>query len=159
MKRAAGDNARVDSTLAPTVDPDLLARLQAVLGERPEVLESYLFGSAARGEAQPHSDLDIAVYLDATTPTASPFGTAAELTSALMAALGSNRVDLVLLNQAGPLLYGRVLRDGIRLTSRDLVATTRREGQALSRYCDFLPQLAKIEAAHRERVRHGELGR
>jgi hypothetical protein len=29
--------------------------------------------------------------------------------------------------------------------------TTTGEGQALSRYCDFLPQLAKIQAAHRAR--------
>jgi len=39
-----------------------------------------------------------------------------------------------------------VLRDGSRLFSRDLRATTVREGQALSRHCDFAPQLAKIDA-------------
>jgi len=40
----------------------------------------------------------------------------------------------------------RVLRDGVRLFSRDLRATTVREGRALSRHCDFVPQLAKIDA-------------
>jgi hypothetical protein len=52
-----------------------------------------------------------------------------------------------------------VLRHGVRLLSRDLAATTTREGQALSRYCDFVPQLAKIEAAHRARVEGGRFGR
>ena len=42
-----------------------------------------------------------------------------------------------------------MLRDGVRVLSRDLSATTTREGQALSRYCDFVPQLAKMEAARR----------
>lgn len=46
-----------------------------------------------------------------------------------MAALGRNDVDLVLLNDAPPLLYHRVLRDGVRLLSRDLAKTTAREGE------------------------------
>jgi hypothetical protein len=66
-----------------------------------------------------------------------------------MAALGTNSVDVVLLNRAPPLLYHRVLRDGIRVLARDLRATTTREGYALSRYCDYVPQLAKIDAAMR----------
>jgi hypothetical protein len=63
-----------------------------------------------------------------------------------MSSLGINSVDVVILNHAPPLLYHRVLRDGSRLFSRDLRATTVREGRALSRHCDFAPQLAKIDA-------------
>jgi hypothetical protein len=61
----------------------------------------------------------------------------------------------VVLNAAAPLLYHRVLRDGVRVLSRDLAATTGREGRALSRYCDYVPQLAKIDAAARPRLRGG----
>ena len=132
-------------------------RICAVLEPRAEVLEAYLFGSHARGEARPHSDVDVAVYLSH-VPEA-PFGYDAELTAELMSALGENRVDVVILNRAAPLLYHRVLRDGRRLLSRDLAATTVREGRALSRYCDYVPQLAKIEAAARARARRGEFGR
>jgi hypothetical protein len=53
-----------------------------------------------------------------------------------MAALGPNEVDVVVLNAAPPMLYHRVLRDGIRVISRGLARTTTRDGQALSRYCD-----------------------
>lgn len=67
------------------------------------------------------------------------------------AALGTNAVDVAVLNRAPPLLYHRVLRDGIRFLSRNPRDTTTREGYALSRYCDYLPQLAKIEAARRDR--------
>jgi hypothetical protein len=76
-----------------------------------------------------------------------------------MAALGVPRVDVVMLNDAPPLLHHRVLRDGVRILFRDLPATTTREGRALSRYCDYVPQLAKIEAAHRERLGAERFGR
>jgi hypothetical protein len=62
-----------------------------------------------------------------------------------MRELGTNQIDVIVLNDA-PL-------------SRNLKATTTREGQALSRYCDFVPQLAKIEAAHRRRTDSGAFGR
>ena len=136
---------------------ELIERIRDALERRPEVIDAYLFGSHARGEARAHSDLDVAVYLSH-EPDA-PFGYAAELTTELMAAIGSNRVDLVILNRAGPLLYHRVLRDGIRIVTRDLAATTGREGRALSRYCDYVPQLAKIDRVGSARRRGGALGR
>lgn len=129
---------------------ELVARITRALEARADVLEAYLFGSSATGAAQAHSDVDVAVYVDpACLPGGSPYGYAAELGSVLMAALGRNDVDVVVLNHAPPLLYHRVLRDGVRVVSRDLRATTTREGYALSRYCDYVPQLAKIEAARR----------
>lgn len=66
-----------------------------------------------------------------------------------MSGLRTNAIDVVILNRAPPLLYHRVLRDGIRVLSRDLRATTVREGQALSRYCDFLPYLNRIDGETR----------
>lgn len=143
--------------MAP-VDPTLLARLAESLEQREEILEAYLFGSAATGSGQRHSDVDVAVYLADCRPTAPPFGYAADLAAMLMRALGAPRVDVIVLNEAPPLLYHRVLRDGVRILARDLRATTTREGRALSRYCDYLPQLAKIEAAHRERIGSARFG-
>lgn len=139
--------------------PTLLTKLHDVLAPREEILDAYLFGSTATGTARAHSDIDVAVYLRDPRPPASIFGYAADLTAALMRCLNANRVDVVVLNDAPPLLYHRVLRDGVRILSRDLRATTTREGRALSRYCDFLPQLAKIEAAHRARTAQGRFGR
>ena len=48
------------------------------------------------------------------------------------------------LNRCPPALYHRVLRDGVRLLCRDAQRTTTREAQALSRYCDFEPELRRI---------------
>ena len=50
-------------------------------------------------------------------------------------------------------------RDGIRILTRDVAATSVREGRALSRYCDYVPQLAKIDRVASARRRSGALGR
>jgi predicted nucleotidyltransferase len=131
---------------------DLAKRIADVLLARREILEAYLFGSHARGEGQAHSDIDIAVFVDQAKTEPGLFGYRSELTSAIMSGLGTNSVDVVILNDAPPLLYHRVLRDGSRLLARDLRATTVREGRALSRHCDFVPQLAKIDAILGSRV-------
>ena len=131
------------------VNHELLAGLANALEGREEILEAYLFGSQARRQAQPHSDIDVAVYIDEARAGDGAWGYQAQLTTDLMVALGSNDVDVVVLNKASILLYHRVLRDGVRLMSRDLKATTTRAGQALSRYFDFLPQLDKMDRARR----------
>ena len=131
------------------VDQPLVARLSEALASREEILEAYLFGSHARGEARPDSDIDVAVYIDEALADDGHWGYRAELTTELMVALGSNEIDVVVLNKAPILLYHRVLRDGVRVLSRDLRATTTRAGQALSFYFDFLPQLDKMDAARR----------
>ena len=125
------------------------SRLATALESRAEILEAYLFGSQATGHAQAHSDIDVAVYVTPGYPLDGGYGYCAELTADLMATLATNAIDVVLLNRAPPVLYHRVLAHGIRLLSRNLAATTTREGQAFSRYCDYLPQLAKIEASRR----------
>jgi hypothetical protein len=134
-------------------------RLTQTIQAHPEILEAYLFGSRARGDSKLQSDIDVAIYVDRDLAPSSPFGYASALAYDLMAALHEDRLDVVVLNDAPPLLYHRVLRDGIRLLARRLEATTSREGRALSRYCDYLLQLRKIDSAHAERIARGDFGR
>jgi predicted nucleotidyltransferase len=133
------------------VESALVESLRSALAARPEVREGYLFGSQARGDADADSDVDVAVFVEEEALERPGFGYAAELGSALQAALKRSDVEVVVLNRAAPLLYYRVLRDGIRVVTRVPTETTAREGYALSRYFDYIPQLAKIEAAHRQR--------
>jgi uncharacterized protein len=143
----------------PASARDLTPTLSAALQARGEVLEAYLFGSVARREAAAHSDVDVAVFVEPQALERPGVGYEAELAAELAQALGRSDVDVVLLNLAGPVLYHRVLRDGVRVVSRDLAATTTREGQALSRYCDYVPTLRKIERLHSARIESGEFGR
>ena len=161
MSRGNAGQTSSDPASGPgrSSDEALLARIAAVLEPRAEILDAYVFGSHARGTPQPHSDVDVAVYVTEPTPVGSAYGYVADLTTALIRAVGRSALDVVLLNGAPPLLYHRVLRDGTRVIARDLKATTTREGRALSRYCDYVPQLAKIEAAYRARLASDRFGR
>ncbi len=140
---------KVQSASRTTDATDLQARLTRALKPRPEVLDAYLCGSQARGDAGALSDIDVAVFIDEDLAEPGPYGYDAELITDLMTELGTNDIDVVLLNQAPPLLYHRVLRDGKLLVTRDLAATTTRAGYALSRYLDFVPQMEKQAAARR----------
>ena len=115
-----------------SVDRQLLARLARALSPRDEILEAYLFGSRARGRARRDSDIDVAVYVDEARARDGVWGYRAELTTDLMVALGTNDIDVVVLNHAPILLYHRVLRDGVRVLSRDLRATPTRAASILS---------------------------
>jgi len=139
----------------------VIARLVDALEPRMEVVDAYLFGSLARGDYQPHSDIDVAVFVTESAlaePRGHGFGYQAELGAELQSALDRSDVDLVILNRATPALYHAVLRDGVRILSRNLSATTRREGYALSRYCDDLPRLRMIEAIRHGRIASGKFG-
>ena len=138
--------------------PELVSVLTQAVSARPEILDAYLFGSQARGTSRVDSDVDVAVYLDPTTDMNAGFGVDAAIAADLMRALGRNDIDVVLLNRADPVLYHRVLQDGLRLLVRDPQATARREGYAMSCYFDFLPQLEKIRRAAHGRAIRGQFG-
>lgn len=104
--------------------------------------------------------MDVAVYVDPTAVrTGSPFGYVADLSAALGSAIGRSDVDVVVLNDAGPVLYHRVITGGARIFVRDLTAATTREGLALSRYCDYVPHLRIVDEALRRRLASGSFGR
>jgi predicted nucleotidyltransferase len=155
MPATATDNAGMSrGNLEQTVE-----RIVGVLRARQEVREAYLFGSRSRGDSTLVSDTDIAVHVDWNLRPERHSEYAAQLAVDLITALRGNDVEVVILNDAPPLLYHRVLRDGIRVLARRLSETTEREGRALSRYCDFVPQLRKIDTAHAGRIARGDFGR
>ncbi len=133
--------------------------VEAALTGYPAVLDAYVFGSTARGDAGAGSDVDVAVFLDPALDPPARATLKLALMTDLMASLQRNDVDLVVLNEAGPMLYHRVLRDGVLVVSRDEMATTTRAGYALSRWCDWEPVQRRIDAIYRSRIRHGEFGR
>lgn len=113
-------------------------RLTSLLAEqKSRLVAAYLFGSFARGEGRPTSDVDVAVlYAErpASTLDAQPFGLAADLSIAL----GRN-VDVVVLNDAPADLVHRVLRDGKLLLETNPSARIAFEVKARNTYFDMLP--------------------
>lgn len=113
-----------------TRDAPEIARSLGGLPEAAPGLELLvLFGSAARGRARPRSDLDLAARcagladLDA-------------LYLAIAPRVGTDRLDLVDLRRAGPLLAFEVARTGYLLFERHPGAFRQFQSLASRRYCD-----------------------
>jgi predicted nucleotidyltransferase len=114
----------------------MLETLQRVLAGDPRIAYALVFGSSARGEAGPHSDLDVAVGLVGNERLdALELGA---LTAKLEDAAG-RPVDLVLLDEAPPGLAYRIFRDGRPILERDRDALVRRKARAILEYLDFQP--------------------
>lgn len=92
----------------------LKEKLGRFFAGRMEVKFAYLFGSHAKGLAHGLSDIDIAVFVDeeAVGNKKYCYGFKAEIMADLMRALNTNKVDLVVLNEAGPFLSLQVIKHG-----------------------------------------------
>ncbi|GCC09994.1 nucleotidyltransferase domain protein [archaeon] len=79
-----------------------------------EIEAAYIFGSTMLGKTNALSDIDIAILIDRKKleERLYPYGYKAYIITDLMKLLRTNRVDLVILNEAPPLLRHRVLYTG-----------------------------------------------
>ncbi len=112
----------------------IVARCVETLQGIPSIRFAYLFGSLARGTALPFSDVDIAVYVD---EFADVVTMRLDLYERLVDCLGSDRVDVVVLNTAPLTLKARVVRCNRILV--DLYPSDRHafESLVLREYYDF----------------------
>ena len=76
------------------------------------MVAAFLFGSQATARAVRGSDVDVAVVLDPTTRGVDSFSLRVDLSSDLAGVLHTNEVDVLVLDEAPPLLAARVLRAG-----------------------------------------------
>ncbi|WP_019021924.1 nucleotidyltransferase domain-containing protein [Thioalkalivibrio sp. ALE23] len=128
-------------------DSPLATLLRTRLAEQDAVMAAYLFGSHARGEACPDSDIDLAV-LTPEPMSRSLLDPLARLEMDLSDTLG-RRVDLVDLHSAPPDLVHRILRDGHLLLDRDPDRRAAFEVAARNAYFDFLPYLQEYRRGAR----------
>jgi predicted nucleotidyltransferase len=139
------------------LDPLLETQIQEYLAGKDAIVAAYLFGSAAMEQAHPLSDLDFALLLDASLDEELAFNLRLE-TMANLARLARRPVDVVLLNQAPPLLLFQVFRHGRLIFERDKIVRCLFQMQALNRYYDFKPYLDYHQTRFRERVLQEGLG-
>lgn len=142
----------------PAVDEHARRRLALAL-DREGVVAALLIGSQAAGTTGPLSDVDIAAWVEASLSPPARIGLRDDLLAAATDALGTDQIDLVLLNDAPPLLAHRAMRDGIRIVERDHAERVRFETAALLTYLDTAPLRDLQAAARRRRLAENRFGR
>ena len=117
----------------PSIPPSIRGRLEdlyAVATARSDLQLLVLFGSRARGDAAAGSDWDFG-YLGA------PETDRAALSAALMAVLGTDRVDVADLERATALLRFRAARDGVAVFEHSPGRFLRFQEEATIMWCDM----------------------
>jgi len=156
---STSSTASINETMPMT--PDLLAldktALHTYFAAQEEVVFAYLFGSVARGQAGPLSDVDVAVLAQEGLDSRTLFDLRLRLLGDLMQQLGTESVDVVIMNQAPLALNYRVFRDGVQLYCRNRQRRVLYQADIVSRYLDFKPFLERYEHAVLDRAQRGEL--
>jgi predicted nucleotidyltransferase len=142
----------------PPLDAAALDRLAHAL-DREGVVAAMLIGSQARGNAGPLSDIDVAVWHEPNLGPSQRLSLQLGLASAAGSALGTNEIDIVMLNRAPPLLRQRAIRDAVRLVERNPDERVRLETRAILDYLDTAPLRAELGQGLRRRIREGRFGR
>lgn len=106
--------------------------LKAKLSAERAILFTYLFGSQALQNTGRLSDIDIAVYLDKNVDA---FTYRLRFIEVIMKIIKNERVDVVVLNMATPLLRHEVIKSGIILKDNK-TERLRFEVETLREYID-----------------------
>jgi len=122
-------------------------KLREFFKSESDISFAYIFGSRARGNAGPLSDIDIAVFLDKSFAEARYMDKQSEVLARLTKLFKTNKVDLIVLNEAPLLLAQRVLKYGIPILGRDDIERVRYETQVTRDYLDTKP-LRNTQTGH-----------
>jgi len=105
---------------------------------------AYLFGSVAKGEVTPLSDIDVAVYLSDVDP-GDVFEVKLFLHGEICRALKRDDIDLVVLNTlSNMMLTEDIIRNGAVIYDRDTDARENYEVMALHKAIDFKTQRLSV---------------
>lgn len=113
---------------------DRLERLASLLQQDQRVVFAYLFGGLATGVQKPLSDVDIAIFLN---PECVDAETKLDLIGLLTDTLGTDEVDLVVLNTAPISLVGRILKQKKLLADNQPFKRHQFESLKMREFFDF----------------------
>ena len=126
---------------------------------RREIAAVYLFGSSATGKAGPLSDLDVAVLIDETRVKPRKFfDLRLGFITDAMESCRRFDVDVILLNEAPPLLAYEVVSVGSLLYERNHAGRVDFEARTLQRYLDLKPFLETSRKYLKRRLKNGTFG-
>jgi len=124
----------------------LKIKLSDFFSNREEVLFAYIFGSFATKSNNKLSDIDVAIFTDIKKVDNKEYryGYQAEVMTDLMNMLNTDKIDLVLLNSAPPLLKHRILYYGELIYSVSEKERINFQVDTVNRYVDYKMLQRKI---------------
>ncbi len=135
----------------------IVEKLKRYFDECPHpVVLAYLFGSHAKAQTTPLSDVDVAVLLRETDPHKRE-EVYLDLLVDLIRYLETDRVDLTLLTEEDG-IGDKILVEGVVVSCRDEAARVRSEKKALDRYLEDEPFRSVRRVYVRRRIEEGRLG-
>ncbi|MBU0955470.1 MAG: nucleotidyltransferase domain-containing protein [Spirochaetes bacterium] len=129
----------------------------SVLSAVPDIRFAVLFGSQARGDSHPLSDLDIGIYFDNLPKLLELGGIISQLEAA--SGMKTDVVELQGLAANDPLLSYNIMSDAVPLLENRANALSDYKALVWSCYFDAADFLARGRAAMAERVEHNQFGR
>ncbi len=115
----------------------ILDEIKRSLIKIDNIIFAYVYGSFARGETHPFSDIDIAVYLK--NPSAKEY-----LNIISHLPLLDREIDVRILNNAPPIFRYNVIKDGILLFCRDWKIHEKFVFETLVEALDIMEAIKKI---------------
>ena len=137
-------------------DEVLVAALHDYFSSQQDVIAAYLFGSRVAGKARPDSDVDTAVLISEEDGVAR-FERRLRLMSEVSEVCG-READVVVLNDAPPLLQHQVLKHGRLIFERDRAARVEFEVRAGKIYADLKPMRRFFQQALFREIKEVGLG-
>jgi predicted nucleotidyltransferase len=135
----------------------LISRITAYLAELEKLVAAYLFGSLAEDLDHGLSDVDVALLLPHNIDRTSAFDIRLQV-GATLEELCQRPVDVVVLNDAPPLLRFRIIQRGQVLLENDHTARCLFEARTMSEYYDARPYLDYHFSHLIQRIREEGLG-
>lgn len=136
---------------------EIIRKIQLILEKQHNIVFAYVFGSLAQGKYNKLSDVDIAIYIKDNNLNFTEY---LNLKRKLMD-VTSREIDLVILNNAAPIVKNEVFKYGVQLFSRNEELESNFkvhsifENQDMKKYRDLSFQ-RMIERTKREVNSYGE---
>jgi hypothetical protein len=144
--------------MAVTTPASVRRAIARCVARRPEIEAAYVFGSVAAGRARADSDIDVAVLVDETIRPSRMLKYRLRLMADLGAALQRRDVEVVVLNEAPPLLAHRVLSGGTLVFERSRAVRVRFQVRTAARYLDLIPMFETHIRYSKRRARERRSG-
>lgn len=123
-----------------------------------DIAALYVFGSRAEKRVKPLSDIDLAVLLADSFPKEKYSEKKLTLLNKIIDILKTDEIDLVILNNAPPVLSFEIIKKGGLVFSANESERIKAQVSFLNQYFDILPKIIEYNKYMHLRIKEGKFG-